>query len=1344
MKICPVCDRTYEQGETCAKCGSTLVARVADPLIGRVLKNAFAIEAKIGAGGMGAVYKATQRPLGRPVAVKVLTPVPGQDNLIKRFFREAQLLSQLVHPNIVQVFDFGNTEDGLAYMAMEFMEGQTLDTLVPVGRGLPLPYAQAVMEHLCAGVGAAHARGLVHRDLKPSNCFIARMSDGSQVVKILDFGLARAMAPDSGNARLTMAGTLMGTPGYIAPEQIANPAGADARSDLYAMGAILVFILTGREAYAGDSVQQTLAMQIARPPSLAALRELKLPSALEGLILTLMDPDPERRLQNTDELLMAMRQATGIMLSKLPALAHEKRTGQLTQRTRIMSTEELEQATSGHDESGVTARGAGSPLREALPSDPLLVAEDDEPAPMSPADIARVFGPLGKPGAAGTPEAKGLPSLPVDKSAAPGLSPALFAALDAGPKLKPDPDVKPKPGSASERAPAARPPGEPRDRGPEKSVGLKRAPVVDLGSGGLKTDDDVVAPLATDRLGEGGLASEELNPHSSGEVPLIPDLAGLGLDPSTRGAGPTAPTRLAAPTAGPVASSDAQPVEIDPNKPVESLELMPEVDKRDKPRHRTASSAQAVTRTAAPAPASASVDFAALWADPRHRAGIIAGGALVVLLLGWLVFGRRGAEEVRPADEPARIAAEAAGEVARGTSRAYTKQFGETDLEPTATYEEAKALLNAAGNALAGGKFADAERDYKAAAEKYKAARDEAEKLLVVGEQECTKLQVEVQENLERCERLYRNPELVDRAGLNLGQQSIEAGLALAKKRHFRAATAAFKKAQGGLLDAIGKANAALGDLRQTAISARERTLELRKQFHEIWNGSDLDEPRNVKQAGEALAEGERYINELQFQKAQTALVDAESFFRQATQQVKNQLDSLSNRYAADQRQVLADKEACREYADSGRLEAPPEWDLGQKRFTAAEQLRERRQFKGAFAEMAEARTALDKARKAFVATARNVAAEAHRSAMGYYAKAKAKYDPTDVPPPEALSQAWTLAREAEHCEKDQVYVQSFVKFEQAEKTFRVVEAEADGVILAAQHAAEQAKAEALAQRERATKRIRGREPLPAAPDALVAKADQQLSARKLIGSKKIYGDATAGFVKALEDFEARLAAKKVAALALRAKAQKAAGEASALGDDVEAAKVAEAASVVAQADGLFPDEKYDDAGLLFAGAERTYRQALSVAYIRRGGRQFEAGAYAAALAEYEQAIVQDGSNPKGYYNRGITRYQLNDAVAAIGDFDTAISLDGNHADSYYSRGLAYDRQRNQVQALADFDKAIQLAPDDWRPYYRRGSIYASLNRPSEALSSLRPALEKAPESQKPVIQTLINRLQGK
>jgi len=252
---------------------------------GTVLAERYRIHDLVGRGGMGAVYRAEHLALGNTVAVKVLRPSHGaQADIVRRFQREAVAASQIRHPGIVEVTDFGRTPDGRFYLAMELVEGETLGRRLARLGPLPPVEAMALVRELARALGAAHARGIYHRDIKPENVLLAR--DGS--AKLADFGIAR-LAEGPRDARETAAGLIFGTPHYMSPEQAAGQR-QDGRSDVYALGVLLFELLTGAPPYLGASATHVLAAHLLSPvPHLPAQGSHgPIPPALADLVARMM------------------------------------------------------------------------------------------------------------------------------------------------------------------------------------------------------------------------------------------------------------------------------------------------------------------------------------------------------------------------------------------------------------------------------------------------------------------------------------------------------------------------------------------------------------------------------------------------------------------------------------------------------------------------------------------------------------------------------------------------------------------------------------------------------------------------------------------------------------------------------------------------------------------------------------------------------------------------------------------------------------------------------------------------------------------------------------------------
>jgi hypothetical protein len=254
----------------------------------------YTLEEKIGEGGMGIVFRARHAMLRRPTVVKLL-PLEraGQANLA-RFEREVQLTSQLTSPNTVAVYDFGRTPDGIFYYAMEYLDGLDLEELVAVGGPQPPGRVIHLLSQVCRALAEAHEAGLVHRDMKPGNVMLCRQGGALDVIKVLDFGLVKDVAGRE-DVKLTQADSFLGTPLYLSPEAIREPETVDARSDLYAVGGLGYFLVTGRPVFTGRTVAELCAQHLYETPSPPSLLRPGVPPDLEALLLACLEKSPDRR-----------------------------------------------------------------------------------------------------------------------------------------------------------------------------------------------------------------------------------------------------------------------------------------------------------------------------------------------------------------------------------------------------------------------------------------------------------------------------------------------------------------------------------------------------------------------------------------------------------------------------------------------------------------------------------------------------------------------------------------------------------------------------------------------------------------------------------------------------------------------------------------------------------------------------------------------------------------------------------------------------------------------------------------------------------------------------------------
>lgn len=264
---------------------------------------------KLGEGGMGAVYLARHSLLRRPTAVKIIRTSLTRDTSTEteaqaRFEREVQWTAQLTHPNTIAVFDYGCSEDGEFYYAMEYVHGLSLETLVKHDGPLPERRAVHLLKQVCGALAEAHSLGLVHRDIKPDNVMVCIRGGVADFVKVLDFGLAKSFA--ALDAKLSHTGGLVGTPGYIAPETLLTGE-SDSRSDVYSLGALLYYLLTGTPAYTGETPMAIISKALAGPPDVDPTVFRQARPALVQLVIRCMG-EPALRPQNAQFLLMELTQ----------------------------------------------------------------------------------------------------------------------------------------------------------------------------------------------------------------------------------------------------------------------------------------------------------------------------------------------------------------------------------------------------------------------------------------------------------------------------------------------------------------------------------------------------------------------------------------------------------------------------------------------------------------------------------------------------------------------------------------------------------------------------------------------------------------------------------------------------------------------------------------------------------------------------------------------------------------------------------------------------------------------------------------------------------------------------
>lgn len=435
------------------------MAEAGDPLLGAIIDGRYRIDQRIGDGGMGVVYRASHVILQKLFAIKVLRPELARDpEVVQRFVQEAKAASAIGHPNIVNINDFGQTEDGSVYLAMEFLVGQTLAQAMAAG---PLLYPRALdlFVQISAALDATHAHDIVHRDLKPENVFLKREGRDPDVVKVLDFGIAKVR---NAAAKLTRTGMVFGTPHYMSPEQAAGQP-VDHRSDIYSLGVIMYQTLAGQLPFIAESFMEIVTKHMYEPPAALSAGTHALPPALEALVMQCLAKKPEDRPQSMREVQAVLQRVQVLAPASEPALPRSVPAPELERRPQLQAV---------HPTGGTTLAAAAEHV----------ISDDDErvslprlrvprwlwiAAVVLIAGLAALSLRTPAPPAAATPSAITSPVT---------LAPAASAAPEPAPALAPPaPAVMMAEPVAEEPEPAAKPAQKSHPaRGPNKPVSARR------------------------------------------------------------------------------------------------------------------------------------------------------------------------------------------------------------------------------------------------------------------------------------------------------------------------------------------------------------------------------------------------------------------------------------------------------------------------------------------------------------------------------------------------------------------------------------------------------------------------------------------------------------------------------------------------------------------------------------------------------------------------------------------------------------------------------------------------------------------------------------------------------
>ncbi|OLC88647.1 MAG: hypothetical protein DMD38_04245 [Gemmatimonadetes bacterium] len=362
MKICPVCSTEYpDDVKFCPNDGQTLrSAAPASDLVGQIVADRYHVVKKLGEGGMGQVYLAEHVKMGRRSAIKVMNPSMVHDpDAVARFNREAANASRINHANVCAIYDFGETPDGLIYLAMEFIEGEPLTDVIEREGALPLPRATPIFLQTADALQAAHDLGIVHRDLKPDNIMVSSRRSGGDMVKVVDFGIAKAVGGDQAGQKVTKTGLVLGTPEFMSPEQLSGDA-VDGRSDLYSLALVLYRMLTGKVPFEATSVQEMMIKRLTdEPTTLAAARpDLSFPAGLQPVLDTALARTPLERYQTVTKFAADVAAVTGRPVEG--AVPHTRSRGDTEGKTQPLDT------TGGGATQRISAQQPGLTKRRSL------------------------------------------------------------------------------------------------------------------------------------------------------------------------------------------------------------------------------------------------------------------------------------------------------------------------------------------------------------------------------------------------------------------------------------------------------------------------------------------------------------------------------------------------------------------------------------------------------------------------------------------------------------------------------------------------------------------------------------------------------------------------------------------------------------------------------------------------------------------------------------------------------------------------------------------------------------------------------------------------------------------
>ena len=313
MKACPKCGTEYPDTTTLCSADGVALEKTDDALLGQILADKYRIEERLSSGGMGTVYRGTHVLMDKTVAVKVLRPsLAADEKIVARFSREARAASKISHPHALSVTDFGEAENGVVFLVMEYLDGQTLKQIIRDEGPMALPRAVEILRQVGGALDAAHGEGVVHRDLKSDNIMLLS-SSGTDYAKVLDFGIAKIKEPEGTyDPGLTAPDLVIGTPQYMSPEQCSQSPDIDARSDIYSLGVILYEMLVGHVPFTGGSPTAIMLKHLQQPAPSVLDERGDVPEAIGRVVARALEKRPEDRYETAAELVEDFTIAAGM------------------------------------------------------------------------------------------------------------------------------------------------------------------------------------------------------------------------------------------------------------------------------------------------------------------------------------------------------------------------------------------------------------------------------------------------------------------------------------------------------------------------------------------------------------------------------------------------------------------------------------------------------------------------------------------------------------------------------------------------------------------------------------------------------------------------------------------------------------------------------------------------------------------------------------------------------------------------------------------------------------------------------------------------------------------------